>query len=530
MPTLNHLPETSGVYLLKNEKQEIIYIGKAKNLQKRVKTHFQEGSLEKFGGEAAKIDYIITASELEALILESNLIKRHRPRYNIKLRDDKKYPYLKISSEEFPSFSITRQLKDEKAKFFGPYPHVKETRRVLDTLRRIFLIRTCQKDLKKVKRPCLNYHLKRCCAPCTGRVKKEEYQKIVKKVHLFLAHRFSQLIKNLEKEMKKLAEELAFEEAAFRRDQINSIRKISEKQRVVLNNQREKDLFALKKSPSWASLEIFSLREGKLLSDHNFILTNVKNCAEGEILASFIKQFYLTSPLPEEVVISHPLEDQELILEWLREKKGEEVKICLPERGELKNLMEMALANAEVKLRQLQPEEGKEALSELAQVLKIKPPLVHIEAFDISNFGGKLAVGSLVVFEKARPVKEKYRRYKIKTVSQIDDYAMLREILRRHYRRVKEEKLPKPDLILLDGGRGHLQTGLTVLKELKLSLPLVSLAKQFEEVYSPERKKPVVFKENSPALKLLQQIRDEAHRFAQQYHRYLRRGKIKNGK
>ncbi|MCZ7355851.1 MAG: excinuclease ABC subunit UvrC [Candidatus Methanoperedens sp.] len=514
------LPDSPGVYIMKDKDDRVIYVGKAASLRDRVSQYFREQNSPKTRMMVANledIEYIATENEVEALVLESNLIKEHRPRYNVRLRDDKAYPFIKITNEEFPRICISRRREPDGAQYFGPYPSSKAVRELI-RLASSFGIRRCKKKLPCP--PCLNYHLKQCAAPCLGEVTKEEYLDIIKNVANFLKGRRSQLIHDLKEEMEKLSENQEYEAAAHIRDQINALEELSEKQRVNIPGQKEQDIIAFAVSGTLGNLQLFHISEGKLKGRDTFSL-NTAGSDEAEVLSSFIEQYYQNIEPPEEIIIPVELTD-EVVSRWLTEKGS---KLKIPKNKVERGLMNLAQENARMLLNQkvlAESRDKNEPLLGLQKALGLPSPPSRIEAFDISNIGGTDATGSLVAFEKGEPDKKNYRRFKIKTIEGADDFAMMAEVVSRAYSRRKEEGKPMPDLILIDGGKGQLNAAISALEGIGLKLNTAALAKEFEYIFLPDRETPVVLPKDSPALQLLQRIRDEAHRFAIGYHRKLR--------
>ncbi len=517
------LPASPGVYLMKDKEDRVIYVGKAASLRDRVSQYFR-------GQESPKnrmlvrniegIEYIATGNEVEALVLESNLIKEHTPRYNVRLRDDKHYPFIKITNEEYPRICIARRREHDGAQYFGPFPGSKAVRELIK-IASGFGIRRCRKKLPCP--PCLNYHIKQCSAPCIGKLTGDEYQEILKNVVNFLKGKRSQLIHDLKVEMNRLSQRQDYEAAARIRDQINALEELSEKQRVNIGGKKEQDLIAIAISNSNASLQLFHVSEGKLRGRDTFFL-NTAGSDESEVLASFIKQYYQDITPPQEIIVPIELEDIS-ISDWLDEKES---RLKTPKNSMEKGLMNLAGENARLLLKQnvLSQERGSLALVGLQKALSLPVFPATIEAFDISNISGTSATGSLVAFENGKPDKNNYRRFRIKTVEGADDFAMMGEVISRAYGRRKEEGKKMPDLVLVDGGKGQLNAALSALSRLGISLNTAGLAKEFEYIFLPEREAPVILPKDSPALQLLQRIRDEAHRFALGYHRKLRGKKM----
>ena len=532
------LPTGPGVYLFKDGSGGVLYVGKAQNLRARVRSYFAASSpkLRRMLGRAEDIDFVLTDSEQEAIILECNLIKRYRPRYNVRLKDDKGYPYLKINlSEEWPRVYITRKLEDDGSRYFGPFASAGSLRRTYNLIRKLFPFRSCNKSLKKPEpRPCLEYYIHRCAGPCVGAVSREEYQGIIRQVILFLEGKHQSLLRGLRRKMAEAAERLEFEKAAILRDQIQAIESITQQQKVVTLSRESFDVVALAQEEDLAGVQMFFIREGKLIGQEHFVLEGARDEAQDEVLASFLKQFYSSGPsVPPEILLSAELSEEQLLESWLKMRRGASVRIRVPRRGRKRELVELAQRNAQEALEQLKlkrlVEAGRssQALEELKEELCL-PELPHrIECYDISDIQGKAAVGSLVVFEEGKPKPAFYRRFRIKNVSGIDDYAMMREVLCRRFGRLKggEEGWSRiPQLVLIDGGRGHLNLALEVMQKLGLeSIPVAAIAKEREEIFLPKRPEGLLLPRNSQGLYLLQRVRDEAHRFALSYHLKVRK-------
>lgn len=519
-----NLPDSPGVYIMKDKQGKVIYVGKAASLRDRVSQYFREQESPKnrmLVRNLEDFEYIVTENEVEALVLESNLIKEHTPRYNVRLRDDKAYPYIKITNEEYPRICIARRREQDGAQYFGPYPGSKAVRKLI-RMASGFGIRRCKKKLPCP--PCLNYHIKQCAAPCLGEVTKEEYLDIIKNVASFLKGKRRQLLHDMKAEMDRLSQMQEYEAAARIRDQINALQELSLKQRVSIAGKKEQDVIAYAMSDDTGSLQIFHISEGKLKGRDTFSL-NTAGSDETEVLSSFIKQYYQDLKPPEEIIVPIEIMD-ESILRWLSDKDS---KLKTPKNKTERGLMNLAQENARMMLNQKMLAESKgknEALLSLQKALALPVPPSIIEAFDISNISGTDATGSLVVFENGEPDKNNYRRFRIKTIKGADDVAMMGEVVSRTYARRKEEGKRMPDLILIDGGKGQLNAALAALSRLGLKLNTAALAKEFEYIFLPEWEAPIILPEDSPALHLLQRIRDEAHRFALGYHRKLRGKKL----
>ncbi len=525
------LPDRPGVYVFKGKRGEMLYIGKALSLRKRVQSYFQgrEGQPERSErmarvlSQVLDVEAIVTDNELEALILESNLVKQEQPRYNIVLKDDKHYPFLKLDLQDpWPRLQVVRQVKDDKALYFGPYVPATTMWQLLHLINKTFPLRKCT-DIRG-RRHCLDYHLGRCLGPCEGSVSKSEYDHVVERVRLVLEGRDRELAKQLEESMHQAAGRQEFERAAKLRDQLFTLREALAGQKVLSPGGEEQDVFGVSIQGGEANIQVLLIRRGRLVGRESFTCGEGLARAPGDLLDALIRQFYLRRRnIPLEVLISHPMEDGDMIARWLSDRAGRRVQVHHPQRGRKARLVELALKNAEIVLMaSLKSTAGREAaLKELQTVLGI-PRLPHrIEAFDISNIQGMLAVGSQVVYEDALPRRSDYKRYRIKTVGGADDYAMLEEVLRRRFARAAE--WPLPDLILIDGGRGQLNVALKIARGLgQRNLPIISLAKEEERIHHPFRPASLALPEGSRAKHLLQQIRDEAHRFAITYHKKLR--------
>ena len=514
------LPEKPGVYILKDAEDRIIYVGKAKSLKNRVKSYFkndlEDPKTRSLMRQFHHLEYLITDTEKEALILESNLIKKHLPRYNIRLKDDKRYPYIQITREDYPRLLITRRFKEDGSYYYGPFTDVMAVRGMLKRLKPLFKLRDC----KKMDGPCLNYQIELCHAPCTGNITKDEYQKGVEKVQLFLEGRQTEVIALLKKEMDQAASKHEYEKAAVIRDQLLSLEDVMQKQKMEFNRTMDQDVVAYSSDGEVVVVVVFKVRDGKIIGKEDFMVEGAQNKLPSELLSAFIKQYYSgQKQVPQEILIPYKVEDAELIIDWLRDKRGAEVLLKVPMEGLEHRLVQMVTKNADITLKHQKQE--MDALLDLKDYLKIPRIPRRIEAFDISNLSGKMAVASMVVFEDGKPQKNSYRRYKIKTPGP-DDYAMMREVLMRRYQKLvhKEEKLP--DLVVLDGGRGQLNVALDVLAFLNLKTSVIALAKEFEQIFLPQVSIPIILPPNSSSLHLLQRVRDEAHRFAVNYHKNIR--------
>lgn len=551
---LKKLPAKPGVYIMRDSKDTIIYVGKAVVLKNRVRQYFQNSRnhTEKIRQMVANIDhfeYIITDSELEALVLECNLIKEHMPKYNTMLKDDKSYPYIRVTTNEaYPKVSMAREQKKDKAKYFGPYTSVNAVKDTLELLRRIYKIRTCNRYLPKdigKERPCLYYHMGQCDAPCQGYISEEEYKANIEEVIEFLNGNYQRVVKLLEERMGKASENLEFEKAAEYRDLIGSVKQIANKQKITNTDQVDRDIIAFARDKDEAVVQTFFIRNGKLIGRDNFHLSGVEDEEDSDIMASFLKQFYAGTPyIPKEIFLGVKTEDEELLTEWLSTKRGQKVYLKVPQKGEKEKLVELARKNAELVLKQdmekIKREEARTigALKELAEYLGL-PMVDRIESYDISNTAGFESVGSMVVYEKGKPKKADYRKFKIKTIHGPDDYASMYEVLTRRFthgqremEQLKEKQLDEalgsftkyPDLILMDGGKGQVGIALKVLSELNLNIAVCGMVKDDRHhtrgLYYNNKELPI--DKSSELFKLITRIQDETHRFAIEYHRSLR--------
>ena len=525
------LPDRPGVYLFKGKKGEILYIGKAVSLRKRVQSYFHGRELQSERSEriasllaqVLDVETIVTDNELEALILESNLVKERQPRYNIVLKDDKHYPFIKLDLQDpWPRLQVVRQVKDDKALYFGPYVPATTMWQLLHLINKTFPIRKCT-DIRG-RRHCLDYHLGRCLGPCEASVSKAEYDQVVERVRLVLEGRDRELSKQLEANMNQAAGGLDFERAAKFRDQLFTLREAIAGQKVLSPGGEEQDVFGISMQGGEANIQLLLIRRGRLVGRESFTCGEGLARAPGDLLDAYIRQFYLRRrTIPAEVLTSHLMEDADVIARWLSGRAGHRVEVRHPQRGRKARLVELAVKNAQIGLMaSLKSTAGRTAaLRELQTVLGTSRVPQRIEAFDVSNIQGMLAVGSQVVYADALPRRSDYKRYRIKTVRGADDYAMLEEVLRRRFARAAE--WPLPDLMLIDGGRGQLNVALKVARGLgKRDLPIISLAKEEEVIHHPFRPTPIKLPDGSRAKHLLQQIRDEAHRFAITYHKKLR--------
>ena len=528
---LKLLPTNPGVYLMKNEQAKIIYVGKAINLKNRVKSYFQSSKnhspkVKSMVEKISDFEYIITANEIEALILECNLIKKYRPKYNISLRDDKTYPYIKVTlNEDYPTVSITRKILKDGAKYFGPYTSAGAVHEVLNLLKKLFQIRSCRQ--MNTKRPCLEFHIKRCLAPCTGRVAKSEYREMIKSLCLFLEGRNEVVLKELTNRMQIAAENFQFELAAKLRDQVLAIEKISAKQNIIIGSS-DQDIIGLARKADEACIQIFFIRSGKMIGRDHFLLNGTEDETDSALLNAFLEQYYNKATfIPKEILLPVEIENEEILSAWLSQKKNGKVSFGLPQRGVKKEMVLMANDNAVVVLEEqmIKNSAGLEqtvgAMKDLGRYLRMEKELKRIECFDISHIQGSETVASMVVFSNGAPDKQEYRRYKLKSVEgKPDDFKSMQEVVGRRYR---QSDGIMPDLIIIDGGKGQLNSALEIIRALgHYQIPVVGLAKQFEYVFLEGQSEPVILPPNSKALYLIQRIRDEAHRFAITYHRKLR--------
>lgn len=551
---LKKLPREPGVYIMRDDKDVILYVGKAVNLHNRVRSYFRENigrgpMIDKMVSLIARFEYIVTDSELEALVLENNLIKENSPKYNTLLKDDKTYPYIKVTvGEEYPRILFSRTMKKDKSKYYGPYTSAAAVKDTIELLNKLYCLRTCRRSLPRdigMDRPCLNYHIKQCMAPCQGYVSKEQYRRQVEQALEFLNGNYNFILKDLEAKMKAASEALDFEAAAGYRDLYNSVRSVAQKQKITDSVGEDKDVIALYRDETEAVVQVFFVRDGKLIGREHYYMTNVSENSEADILENFVKQFYAGTPfIPRELMLQYEIGDGELIERWLTERKGARVYLRVPKIGSKEKLVELAAQNARHILEQdrerLKREEGRTvgAVKEIADVLGLSR-IERMEAFDISNINGFENVGSMIVFEKGRPKPSDYRKFRIRTVSGPDDYACMREVLTRRFRHgleesreLDEKKLDRdfgsftrfPDLLMMDGGRGQVNIALSVLRELHIDIPVCGMVKDDNHrtrgLYFNNVELPI--DTHSEGFKLITRIQDEAHRFAIEYHRSLR--------
>ena len=554
---LRATPTKPGVYLMRDDAGEVLYVGKASSLRHGLRSYFAGRSnlapkIRTMVGRVADFDFILTESDQEAVILECNLIKRHQPVFNARLKDDKSYPFIKIDvSEDFPLVYVTRLVANDGARYFGPFASASSVRRTLALLKKLFPYRSCTKTITGTDpRPCLDYYIHRCAGPCIGAVSKEQYGEIVDQVVLFLEGKTDRIVRAIAERMRRAAEGLEFERAAVLRDQLRAINSVHEGQKVLHLTSENLDLIAVAPALGEAWVEVFFIRQGKLIGRDNFMMAGTEDDGPGRILTAFVKQFYDANPyVPPRILVQHPLEDADGIREWLRRKREGPVTIHVPQRGEKRKLIQMVAENAAQGLDHLKYKRAdggnmQAAMEELQEALSLPGLPSRIECYDISNTHGTNPVGSMVVFENGRPKSAHYRRFKIKTVDGIDDYSMMREVLTRRFKRlakgVEETKevdgrskthrstgdrawQTVPDLVLIDGGKGHLGAALQVFLELGTEhIPLASLAKENEELFVPQTPEPIILPRGSQGLFLVQRARDEAHRFAITFHRQRR--------
>ena len=551
---LKKLPGKPGVYIMHDASDAIIYVGKAISLKNRVRQYFQSSrnkgaKIERMVTQIARFEYIITDSELEALVLECNLIKEHRPKYNTMLKDDKSYPFIKVTVEEaYPRVLFARRMKKDKSRYYGPYTSAGAVKETIELLHKLYQIRTCNRNLPRdigLDRPCLNYHIHQCQAPCQGYVSKEEYRESVNQVVSFLSGNYEPVLQMLEKKMQDASDSLEFEKAIEYRELLSSVRAVAQKQKITNSDGEDKDVLALAKDEHDAVVQVFFVRDGRLIGRDHFYLNHVEGESKSAILGSFIKQFYAGTPfIPRELMLQCEVEDAEVMEEWLSGRRGQKVHLRVPKKGTKEKLVELAAKNAEMVLSQdkerIRREEGRTigAMKEIAGWLGLQNA-TRMEAFDISNTNGFESVGSMVVFEKGRPKRSDYRKFKIRTVQGPDDYASMREVLMRRFTHGMEEEkeLEKknistefgsftrfPDLLMMDGGRGQVNIALSVLRKLNLAIPVCGMVKDDNHrtrgLYYNNVEIPI--DRNSEGFRLITRIQDEAHRFAIEYHRSLR--------
>ena len=550
---LKKLPREPGVYIMRDAKDVILYVGKAVNLHNRVRSYFRENigrgpMIDKMVSLIARFEYIVTDSELEALVLENNLIKENSPKYNTLLKDDKTYPYIKVTvGEEYPRILFSRTMKKDRSKYFGPYTSAGAVKDTIELLNKLYCLRTCNRSLPRdvgLERPCLNYHIKQCMAPCQGYIDREQYREQVNRALEFLNGNYNMILKELEAKMNAAAETLDFEAAAGYRDLYNSVKQVSQKQKITDSVGEDKDIIALYRDENEAVVQVFFVRDGRLIGREHYYMTHVSE-DKAEILENFVKQFYAGTPfIPRELMLQYEIKDSQLIEKWLTERKGGRVRLRVPKIGSKEKLVELAAQNARHILEQdrerLKREEGRTigAVKEIAGILGLSH-IERMEAFDISNINGFENVGSMIVFEKGKPKPSDYRKFRIRTVSGPDDYACMREVLTRRFRHgmeesreLEEKELDReygsftkfPDLLMMDGGRGQVNIALSVLNELRIDIPVCGMVKDDNHrtrgLYFNNIELPI--DTHSEGFKLITRVQDEAHRFAIEYHRSLR--------
>ncbi len=551
---LKKLPAKPGVYIMHDSNDSIIYVGKAINLHNRVRSYFRKiigrgPQIDKMVTQIARFEYIITDSELEALVLENNLIKEYSPRYNTLLKDDKTYPYIKVTvGEAYPRVLFSREMKKDRSRYFGPFTSAAAVKDTIDLINKLYMLRTCNKNLPKEAgkdRPCLNHHIKQCAAPCQGYIPQEEYREKVGQALDFLNGNFSPILKELERKMQEASENMEFEEAIKYRDLYNSVKQVSQKQKITDSDGEDKDIIALALDENDAVVQVFFIRGGKLIGREHFYMTHVSGSKKEQVLLDFVKQFYAGTPfIPKELMLQREIEDIDVLEKWLSARKGSRVHIRIPKKGTKEKLVELAAKNAALVLSQdkekIKREEGRTigAVKEIASLIGIEG-ISRMEAYDISNISGFANVGSMVVYEKGKPKRSDYRKFKIKTVSGPDDYACMKEVLTRRFLHGMEEQkeldlkeMEKefgsftkfPDLILMDGGKGQVNIALEVLDELHIDIPVCGMVKDDNHrtrgLYFNNEEIPI--DRNSEGFKLITRVQDEAHRFAIEYHRSLR--------
>ncbi len=551
---LKKLPNSPGVYIMHDADDSIIYVGKAVNLHNRVRSYFRKivgrgPQIDKMVEQIARFEYIVTDSELEALVLENNLIKEHSPKYNTMLKDDKTYPYIKVTvAEEYPRILFSREMKKDRSKYFGPYTSAASVKDTIELMNKLYQLRTCSRKLPRdigLDRPCLNYHIKQCLAPCQGYIGKDEYRERMEQALDFLNGNYKPVLRELEQKMQEASEQLAFEDAIRYRDLYNSVKSVAQKQKITDSDGEDKDIIALAKDESDAVVQVFFVRDGKLIGREHFYMTHVAGYDKAQILLDFVKQFYAGTPyIPKELMLQEQIEDLEILEKWLSTRKGSRVYLRVPRKGYKEKLVELAAQNAQLVLSQdkerIKREEGRTigAVREIAALLDLEN-IHRMEAFDISNISGFANVGSMVVYEKGKPKRSDYRKFKIQSVSGPDDYACMKEVLTRRFVHGMEERMELdrkaidkefgsftkfPDLLLMDGGKGQVNIALQVLEELQINIPVCGMVKDDNHrtrgLYYRNAEIPI--DTHSEGFKLITRIQDEAHRFAIEYHRSLR--------
>ncbi len=540
---LKKLPAKPGVYLMHDAKDEIIYVGKAVSLKNRVRQYFQSSrnkgvKIEQMVTHIARFEYIVTDSELEALVLECNLIKEHRPKYNTMLKDDKSYPFIRVTMEEdFPRVLFARRMKKDRSRYFGPYTSAGAVKDAIELIRRVYRLRACSRKLPQdigKERPCLYHHIHQCDAPCQGYVRAEEYQERVKGALEFLGGHYQEMIQELQEKMQQASDELRFEDAMEYRDLIQSIERIGERQKITSHGGEDNDVVAMAMDEEDAIVQVFFIRDGRLIGRDHFYLRVARGDTRGQVLTSFLKQFYAGTPfIPRELILQEEIEDKEVIASWLTSRRGQKVTIRVPKKGTKEKMVEMAVQNAALLLSQdrekIKREEGRTigAVKEIADWLHLGQ-IIRMEAYDISNISGFQAVGSMVVYERGKPKKSDYRKFKIRSVQGPDDYASMEEVLTRRFTHDSGKEFDSfacyPDLILMDGGRGQVNVALDVLEKLHIQIPVCGMVKDDHHrtrgLYFDNEEIPI--DTSSEGFRLITRIQDEAHRFAIEYHRSLR--------
>ncbi len=551
---LKKLPKCPGVYIMRDEADTIMYVGKAVNLHSRVRSYFRQNigrgpQIDKMVSLISRFEYIVTDSELEALVLENNLIKEHRPKYNTLLKDDKTYPYIKVTvGEEYPRVLFSRQMKKDRSRYFGPYSNAAAVKDTIELLNKLYQLRTCNRNLPKDcgnDRACLNYHIRQCSAPCQGNIPQDVYREQVKRALDFLNGSYQEILKELEQKMKQASEEMEYEEAIRYRDLYNSVKQVAQKQKITDSDGEDKDIIALACDDRDAVVQVFFIRGGKLMGREHFYMTHAAQTPRPQILLDFVKQFYAGTPfIPRELMLQEEIDDTQILEQWLTRRRGGRVYIKVPKIGTKEKLVELAAKNARLVLEQdkerIRREEGRTigAAKEIGKLLGLEN-VNRMEAYDISNISGFANVGSMVVYEKGRPKRSDYRKFRIKTVSGPDDYACMKEVLTRRFlhgmeeqRQLEDKELDQefgsftkfPDVIMMDGGKGQVNIALGVLEELHIHIPVCGMVKDDNHrtrgLYYDNREIPI--DRNSEGFKLITRIQDEAHRFAIEYHRSLR--------
>ncbi len=551
---LKKLPKCPGVYIMRDEADTIMYVGKAVNLHSRVRSYFRQNigrgpQIDKMVSLISRFEYIVTDSELEALVLENNLIKEHRPKYNTLLKDDKTYPYIKVTvGEEYPRVLFSRQMKKDRSRYFGPYSNAAAVKDTIELLNKLYQLRTCNRNLPKDcgnGRACLNYHIRQCSAPCQGNIPQDVYREQVKRALDFLNGSYQEILKELEQKMKQASEEMEYEEAIRYRNLYNSVKQVAQKQKITDSDGEDKDIIALACDDRDAVVQVFFIRGGKLMGREHFYMTHAAQTPRPQILLDFVKQFYAGTPfIPRELMLQEEIDDTQILEQWLTRRRGGRVYIKVPKIGTKEKLVELAAKNARLVLEQdkerIRREEGRTigAAKEIGKLLGLEN-VNRMEAYDISNISGFANVGSMVVYEKGKPKRSDYRKFRIKTVSGPDDYACMKEVLTRRFlhgmeeqRQLEDKELDQefgsftkfPDVIMMDGGKGQVNIALGVLKELHIHIPVCGMVKDDNHrtrgLYYDNREIPI--DRNSEGFKLITRIQDEAHRFAIEYHRSLR--------